>query len=71
LDHSYLFDIMPAELRAHSKVSLELNNGSDVGRFSLKRQQRVLAACQLSNVSIRYPLHATIHVERSALPAMG
>ena len=35
--NSYLLDIMPAELRAHSEVLLELSNGSDVGRFSLKR----------------------------------
>src|SRR6202171_5139893 len=33
--NAYLFDIMPAELRAHSEVSLELNHGSDVSRFSL------------------------------------
>jgi len=65
--NSYLFDIMPAELRAHSKVSLELNNGSDVGRFSLKRHSEFSQLVSFSNVSIRYPLHATIHVERSAL----
>ena len=41
--NSYVFDIMPAELRAHSEVLLELNNGSDVGRFSLKGHGRVLA----------------------------
>ena len=65
--NSYLFDIMPAELRAHSEVSLELNNGSDVGRFSLKRHSEFSQLVSFSNVSIRYPLHATIRVERSAL----
>jgi c-di-GMP phosphodiesterase len=65
--NSYLFDIMPAELRAHSEVSLELNNGSDVGRFSLKRQSEFSHLVSFSNVSTRYPVHATIRVERSAL----
>src|SRR5580692_6839380 len=32
--NSYVFDIMPAELREHSEVLLEPNNGSDVGQFS-------------------------------------
>jgi sensor c-di-GMP phosphodiesterase-like protein len=58
---------MPAELRAHSEVSLELNNGSDVSRFSLKRHSELSQLVSFSNVSIRYPLHATIRVERSAL----
>jgi hypothetical protein len=34
--NSDVFDIMPAELRAHSEVLLELGDGSEVGRFSLK-----------------------------------
>jgi sensor c-di-GMP phosphodiesterase-like protein len=54
-------------LRTHSEVSLELNNGSDVGRFSLKRHSEFSQLVSFSNVSIRYPLHATIRVERSAL----
>lgn len=69
--NSYLFDIIPAELRAHSEVSLELNNGSDVGRFSLKRHSEFSQLVSFSNVSIRHPLHATIRVERSAFAAMG
>jgi c-di-GMP phosphodiesterase len=32
--NSYVFDIMPAELRDHSDVQLELSNGLDVGRFA-------------------------------------
>ena len=34
---SHVFDIMPAELRAHSEVLLELNNGSALGRIALDR----------------------------------
>src|ERR1700694_2064411 len=37
--NSYVFDIMPAELRGHGEVLLELNNGSDLGRFPLKRDE--------------------------------
>src|ERR1700682_6827964 len=62
--NSYLFDIMPAELRAHSEGSLELKNGSDGGRLSLERQREFSKLVSFSNVSIRYPLHATIRVER-------
>ena len=65
--NSYVFDIMPAELRAHSEVLLELNNGSDVGRFSLKQHDEFSQLVEFSKVSIRYPLHATIRVERGAL----
>jgi sensor c-di-GMP phosphodiesterase-like protein len=65
--NSYMYDIMPAELRADSEVSLELNNGSDVGRFALKRQDEFSHPVTFGNASIRYPLHATLRVERSAL----
>jgi c-di-GMP phosphodiesterase len=65
--NSYLFDIMPAELRAHSEVLLELNNGSEVGRFALKRHAELAQLVSFNNVSGRYPLRATIHVERGAL----
>jgi sensor c-di-GMP phosphodiesterase-like protein len=65
--NSYLFDIMPAELRAHSEVLLELNNGSEVGRFVLKRHAEFARLVSFNNVSSRYPLHATIRVEHSAL----
>jgi sensor c-di-GMP phosphodiesterase-like protein len=65
--NSYLFDIMPAELRGHSEVLLELNNGSEVGRFALKRHAELEQLVSFNNVSSRYPLHATIHVERGAL----
>lgn len=63
----HLFDIMPAELRGHSEVSLELNNGFSLGRFSLNRHGELSQPAIFSKVSARYPLHATIRVERSAL----
>jgi sensor c-di-GMP phosphodiesterase-like protein len=65
--NAYVFDIMPAELRGHSEVLLELNNGLEVGRFSLKRLAETPQLITFGNASSRYPLHATIRVERSAL----
>src|SRR6202163_1921693 len=49
--NSYLFDIMPAELRAHSEVLLELNNGSEVGRLALKRHAELVQLVSFNNVS--------------------
>jgi c-di-GMP phosphodiesterase len=65
--NAYLFDIMPAELRAHSEVLLELNNGSHAGRFSLKGPGEFSQLVSFGNASSRYPLHATIRIERGAL----
>jgi sensor c-di-GMP phosphodiesterase-like protein len=65
--NSDVFDIMPAELRVHSEVLLELNDGSDVARFSLKGKDEFSQLVELRKVSIRYPLRVTIRVERSAL----
>jgi sensor c-di-GMP phosphodiesterase-like protein len=64
---SHVFDIMPAELRAHSEVLLELNNGSGLGRFALNRHDDLSQLASFSKISARYPLRATIRVERSAL----
>ena len=64
---SHVFDIMPAELRAHSEVLLELNNGSGLGRFALNRHDDLAQLASFSKISARYPLRATIRVERSAL----
>jgi c-di-GMP phosphodiesterase len=77
--NSYLFDIMPAELRGHSEVELRLGNGQEVGRFSLSHDAPPHAV-SVSNSSIHYPLEATIRVESNVLrhwssqaywPAMG
>jgi c-di-GMP phosphodiesterase len=65
--NSYLFDIMPAELRAHSEVLLELGNSLNVGRFGLKSEGEFSNLSSFSESSIRYPLRATINIETSAL----
>ena len=65
--NSDVFDIMPAELRAHSEVLLELGDGSDVGCFSLKGKEEFSQLVEFRKVSSRYPIHAMIRVERSAL----
>jgi len=64
---SYLLDIMPLELRAHSDVLLELSNGSDVGTFFLKPLAEAAPMESFGSVSSQYPLRATIRVESSAL----
>jgi sensor c-di-GMP phosphodiesterase-like protein len=65
--NSYLLDIMPLELRAHSDVLLELSNGSDVGAFFLERPADSAQVVSFGSVSSQYPLRATIRVESSAL----
>jgi sensor c-di-GMP phosphodiesterase-like protein len=64
---SYLFDIMPAELRGHSEVALELGNSLNVARFALKPETAFAGLSSFSKSSTRYPLRATIHIEASAL----
>jgi sensor c-di-GMP phosphodiesterase-like protein len=65
---SYVFDIMPAELRNRSDVSIELSNGASIGRFSAvtdaaeKSHWRVFSAS-----SSRYPLQASIKVDAGTL----
>ena len=63
----HVFDIMPAGLRGHSEVLLELSNGSGLGSFSLNRADEFSQLASFSKDSARYPLRATIRVERSAL----
>src|SRR3569623_1510568 len=67
--NSSLFDIMPAELRAHSEVWLWLNNGEKLGQFALDADRPLRQATDFTKSSIRYPLPATIHVENAALAA--
>ena len=64
--NSSLFDIMPAELRARSQVLVELANGQQLGQFSLEDYD---SGNDIDFVrrSDRYPLQATIHVDRAAL----
>jgi len=65
--NSYLLDIMPIELRAGSEVLLELSNGSNVGAFALSRPDASAQLVSFGSVSGKYPLRATIRVDRSAL----
>jgi sensor c-di-GMP phosphodiesterase-like protein len=65
--NSSLLDIMPADLRAHSRIRLELNDGAKLGQFSLGDDGDVPQAVEFSKASSRYPLHATIDVERGVL----
>jgi c-di-GMP phosphodiesterase len=60
--NSHVFDIMAAELRGHSEVLLQLGNGSEVGRFSLKRHGELSQPVSFDNVSHRYPLRETIRL---------
>ena len=61
----YMFDIMPAELRAHSEVLLELGNSLNVSRFGLN--SGLANPSSFSTSSSRYPLRATIRIEANAL----
>jgi len=64
--NSYLFDIMPAELRARSKVMVNLANDQALGAFAL---DNVALGHPIDFVrrSARYPLQAMISVDRAAL----
>ena len=64
--NSYLFDIMPAELRARSQVMVKLANGQTLGEFAL---DDVTLSDPIGFVrrSARYPLQAAISVNRAAL----
>jgi sensor c-di-GMP phosphodiesterase-like protein len=46
---------------------LELDNGSEIGRFALKGHADISQLISFNNVSSHYPLHATILVEANAL----
>ena len=65
--NSNLFDIMPAELRAHSEVALELSTGFEVGQFSQKPRGEFAETVSLTKVSVRHPIRSIVRVERSAL----
>ena len=62
-----LLDIMPAELRAHSKVVLALNNGETLGAFKPEANKPLREPAEFAMSSARYPLRATIDIERAAL----
>jgi sensor c-di-GMP phosphodiesterase-like protein len=62
----YLFDIMPAQLRARSKVTVELTNGLQLGQFSLDEIE-LAHGVTFAKRSRHYPMQATIQVDRSVL----
>jgi c-di-GMP phosphodiesterase len=64
--NSFLFDIMPAELRARSEVTLELSNRQQLAQFALDDID-ILHPVELTKASSHYPLRATIRVERGVL----
>ena len=64
--NSYLFDIMPAELRAHSEVLLRLKTGLEVGRFP-SEHDAFSHVVSIVNSSNHYPLEATIRVDTGVL----
>lgn len=64
--NAYLFDIMPADLRAQSEVLLALNNNQQLARFALEDMD-LAHPVEVTKTSSRYPLHATVRVEQAAL----
>ena len=62
-----LFDLMPAELRAHSEVILALSNGEKLGDFRLDADRPLLGPISFERHSTRFPLHATIRIEHAVL----
>jgi sensor c-di-GMP phosphodiesterase-like protein len=66
--NSFLFDIMPADLRARSEILLSLNNQQQLARFSFEGVD-LSQPVQVTKTSGRYPLHATIRIEEAALAA--
>ncbi|MGY4509151.1 hypothetical protein [Bradyrhizobium sp. USDA 3650] len=66
-----LFDIMPAELRVHSEVILALSNGEKLGEFLLYPDKALQVPIDLDKNSTRFPLHATIRLERGILSTRG
>ncbi|TFV73696.1 EAL domain-containing protein [Bradyrhizobium frederickii] len=62
-----LFDLMPAELRAHSEVILALSNGEKLGEFRLDADKPLPGPINFDRQSARLPLHATIRLEQAVL----
>jgi sensor c-di-GMP phosphodiesterase-like protein len=64
--NSFLFDVMPAELRARSEVLLTLNNSQQLAQFSIEDLD-LAQPVEVTKTSRRYPLHATIRIEQETL----
>ncbi|QOG22171.1 EAL domain-containing protein [Bradyrhizobium sp. SEMIA] len=65
--NSSLFDIMPAELRAHGQVLLALTNGAQLGEFMLDADKALPHPVDFEKRSARYPLRTTIRIDRTVL----
>ncbi len=65
--NSSLFDIMPAELRDHSEVALELSNGGQIGRSSPSDKLDEESGGVFATIeSSRFPVRARIRVTNEA-----
>lgn len=62
-----LFDIMPAELRAHGAVLLALNNGAQLGEFALDADKGLPHPVEFAKSSTRYPLRTVIRIDKTVL----
>ncbi|MBR0777378.1 EAL domain-containing protein [Bradyrhizobium diazoefficiens] len=62
-----LFDIMPAELRAHGEVLLALKNGARLGEFKLDADKPLSHPVDFEKSSQRYPLRTVIRIDRTVL----
>lgn len=62
-----LFDIMPAELRAHGEVLLALDDGAQLGGFILDANKALPHPVEFTKSSTRFPLRTVIRIDRTAL----
>ncbi len=64
--NSYVFDVMPSELRAYSEVLLELTNADTLTRYAPRGDKPLADPLSFSVTSARYPLRTTIRIEAQA-----
>jgi c-di-GMP phosphodiesterase len=62
-----LLDTMPAELRAHSKVQLQLTNGFELGVYSQASVDTPLDGLNYKRISANHPLQITVMVDLNVL----
>jgi c-di-GMP phosphodiesterase len=62
-----LLDTMPAELRGHSKVQLQLRNGLELAGFSQSLQDVSPGGFQYTRASANHPLQVTVEIDSNAL----
>jgi sensor c-di-GMP phosphodiesterase-like protein len=65
--NSSLFDVMPAELRAHGEVLLALTNGAQLGEFMLDADKALAHPVDFERSSTRYPLRTVIRIDNTVL----